>query len=73
MAGKIEISIDFVDSAKQLFDLARSISNPAEAVAPLPAEHGIEIPNLCNDPRLRPTGSCRLCVVEVAGQRNPVR
>ncbi len=35
-------------------------------------EHGIKIPHLCHDPRLTPSGSCRLCVVEVEGQRNPV-
>ena len=34
--------------------------------------NGIEIPNLCHDPRLKPTGSCRLCLVEVQGQRGPV-
>jgi predicted molibdopterin-dependent oxidoreductase YjgC len=31
-----------------------------------------EIPTLCYDPRLEPSGSCRLCVVEVEGQRLPV-
>jgi len=31
--------------------------------------NGIEIPNLCYDPRLTPSGSCRLCLVEVEGQR----
>ena len=35
-------------------------------------ENGIEIPNLCHDPRLKPTGSCRVCLVEVEGQRGPV-
>lgn len=30
------------------------------------------IPTLCYDPRLEPFGSCRLCVVEVEGVRNPV-
>jgi formate dehydrogenase alpha subunit len=29
--------------------------------------NGIEIPNLCHDPRLSPSGSCRLCLVEVEG------
>ena len=29
---------------------------------------GIDIPHLCHDPRLTPTGSCRLCVVEIKGQ-----
>jgi predicted molibdopterin-dependent oxidoreductase YjgC len=31
-----------------------------------------DIPTLCYDPRLEPYGSCRLCVVEVEGQRLPV-
>ena len=30
------------------------------------------IPTLCYDPRLEAFGACRLCVVEVAGIRNPV-
>ena len=32
-------------------------------------EAGIEIPHLCYHPRLKPTGACRLCVVEVEGAR----
>lgn len=28
---------------------------------------GISLPAICHDPRLRPTGSCRLCLVEIAG------
>jgi len=35
-------------------------------------ENGIDIPNLCYDPRLKPTGACRLCLVEVEGQKDPV-
>jgi len=31
-----------------------------------------EVPSLCYDDRLDPFGGCRLCVVEVEGQRNPV-
>lgn len=31
-----------------------------------------EVPSLCYDPRLEPFGSCRLCVVELEGARNPV-
>ncbi len=30
---------------------------------------GIEIPNLCFQPMLRPWGSCRICTVEVLGRR----
>jgi formate dehydrogenase (NADP+) alpha subunit len=47
-------------------------SRPGQTILELATENGIEIPNLCHDPRLRPSGSCRLCVVEVQGQRNPV-
>ncbi len=32
---------------------------------------GIDIPALCHDPRLRPSGTCRLCVVDVAGAHRP--
>ena len=30
--------------------------------------HGIDIPRLCHDPRLTPTGACRLCLVQIEGQ-----
>ncbi len=30
---------------------------------------GFDIPTLCHDPRLDPTGACRACLVEVEGQR----
>lgn len=33
---------------------------------------GIDIPTLCHDDRLNPSASCRLCLVEVEGQRNLV-
>jgi NADH-quinone oxidoreductase chain G len=32
-------------------------------------KNGIKIPNLCYDKRLKPYGSCRMCIVEVEGQR----
>jgi predicted molibdopterin-dependent oxidoreductase YjgC len=31
--------------------------------------NGIEIPNLCYQPLLRPWGSCRVCTVEILGKR----
>ncbi len=31
---------------------------------------GISIPNFCYNPRLRPYGACRLCVVEMEGRRS---
>jgi predicted molibdopterin-dependent oxidoreductase YjgC len=35
-------------------------------------ENGISIPTLCYHPRLRPIGSCRLCVVEIEGAERPM-
>ncbi|MHC1702453.1 MAG: molybdopterin-dependent oxidoreductase [Tenuifilaceae bacterium] len=32
--------------------------------------HGIEIPTLCNDPRLEPFSACYVCLVEIEGNRN---
>ena len=32
-------------------------------------EAGIEVPNLCYQPLLRPWGSCRICTVEILGKR----
>jgi formate dehydrogenase major subunit len=33
---------------------------------------GIAIPTLCHDPRLKPIGGCRMCLVEVEGRPRPV-
>ncbi len=35
-------------------------------------QSGIKIPTLCHHPDLHPTGSCRICVVEVKGWRTPM-
>jgi len=35
-------------------------------------ELNITIPTLCHDPRLKPYGACRLCIVEIAGMAKPV-
>ncbi len=40
-----------------------------ETILALAKRHGIEIPTLCNDPRLEPFTSCFVCVVEVEGMR----
>lgn len=34
---------------------------------------GISIPSMCEDPRLKPSGECGMCLVEVAGQREPIK
>ncbi|HEX5883581.1 MAG TPA: formate dehydrogenase subunit alpha [Pyrinomonadaceae bacterium] len=33
---------------------------------------GIAIPTLCHDARLKPIGSCRMCLVEIEGKSRPV-
>ena len=43
-----------------------------ETIYEVADRHRKDIPTLCYDPRLEPFGGCRLCVVEVEGQRNPV-
>lgn len=40
-----------------------------ETVYQVAAREGIAIPVLCHDTRLEPAGACRVCLVEVAGQR----
>jgi formate dehydrogenase major subunit len=49
----------------------RSISAEAgTTVLKAAREADIYIPTLCDHPAVLPVGSCRMCVVEVAGQRN---
>ncbi|MCJ7693166.1 MAG: formate dehydrogenase subunit alpha, partial [Sedimentisphaerales bacterium] len=48
------------------------IGRAGQTILELALENGIDIPNLCHDPRLKPTGSCRLCLVHVQGQKNLV-
>jgi len=43
-----------------------------QTILELALQNGIDIPNLCYDPRLKPAGACRLCLVEVEGQKDPV-
>jgi len=62
MSEEISVTID----GRQLTGRA------GQSVLELALKNGIEIPNLCYDPRLEPTGSCRLCLVEVEGQKQPV-
>ena len=44
-------------------------AHAGETVYEVAERAGIEIPTLCHDPRLEPAGACRVCLVEVEGQR----
>ncbi len=52
-----------IDNRKFTAEKPMTILNAAKAM-------GIDIPTLCYMEKLTPDGSCRLCVVEVTGQRN---
>ncbi|MEZ4582946.1 MAG: 2Fe-2S iron-sulfur cluster-binding protein [Caldilineaceae bacterium] len=41
---------------------------PGATVMETALAHGIDIPRLCYHPELRPSGGCRLCLVEVDGR-----
>jgi NADH dehydrogenase/NADH:ubiquinone oxidoreductase subunit G len=45
---------------------------PGETLYEIAQRYGMFVPTLCYDPRLKPFGACRLCVVELNGVRNPV-
>lgn len=47
-------------------------ANPGQTILQVASSLGIKIPTLCHDPRLKPFGSCRVCLVEVEKARNLV-
>jgi predicted molibdopterin-dependent oxidoreductase YjgC len=46
--------------------------SPGESILRAARRAGIDVPTLCYDDRLRPSASCRLCVVKVEGRRLPI-
>ena len=44
-------------------------ASTGETVFNVAKRNGVDIPVLCHDDRLAPAGACRVCLVEVAGQR----
>lgn len=48
----------------------RKVSAPAGSTVLQAAQlAGIDVPTLCNHPALEPIGACRMCLVEIKGQR----
>lgn len=45
---------------------------PGESILEAAGRAGIKIPTLCYDRRVRPSASCRLCVVKLKGKRLPI-
>ena len=52
-----------------IIDGQRTTARPGETVMAVAERLGVDIPTLCHDPRLDPTGACRMCLVEVSTQR----
>lgn len=46
------------------------IARKGETILETLERNGLKVPTLCHIPELNPTGSCRMCVVEVEGKRN---
>ncbi len=55
----------FINDVRTTVPSSSTIMQAADAV-------GINIPRLCYHPDLSVLGACRVCIVEVEGQRNPV-
>jgi formate dehydrogenase major subunit len=54
-----------IDGETSVFPIGTSVLNAARAT-------GIDIPVLCEDPRLKSCGACRLCVVKIKGSPRPL-
>jgi len=67
------VSNDVTPTATTIsLDGAQIAFTPGETIYEIAQRQGTFVPTLCYDPRLKPFGACRLCVVELAGSKNPV-
>src|ERR1035438_3531254 len=58
------------ESAAKISVLVNGVRQECEAGATLLdilQDAGVDLPTLCHDPRVKPCGSCRMCLVEVKG------
>ena len=67
------MSNDAITSAATItLDGEQIAFTPGETIYEIAQRQGTFVPTLCYDPRLKPFGACRLCVVELKGIKNPV-
>ncbi|MGM0668651.1 MAG: formate dehydrogenase subunit alpha [Gemmatimonadota bacterium] len=45
------------------------VAREGQTILDVALENDIHVPRLCHDPRVSPSGSCRLCVVEIEGEK----
>lgn len=50
----------------------RITAEPGQTIMQACDAAGVPVPRLCHDPHLKPSGACRLCVVQVKGARSLV-
>ena len=53
-------------------DGQRLEATEGQTILEVAQENGIDIPNLCYSPELKPEGACRMCVVDIEGVADPV-
>ncbi|MFA6807873.1 MAG: FAD-dependent oxidoreductase [Eubacteriales bacterium] len=56
-----------------IIDGKQIVAEKGKILLEVARENGISIPSLCHDSRLKPFGSCRMCVVEIEGMRGAVQ
>ncbi|HZD59078.1 MAG TPA: FAD-dependent oxidoreductase, partial [Anaerolineae bacterium] len=49
------------------------VAQPGQTILEVARANGVNIPHLCNDPRLKPGGTCGMCLVELAGAGESVK
>ncbi len=49
------------------------VAMPGDTILSAASRAGIDIPAMCADPRMQPTGECELCNVAIAGQTDHVK
>ncbi|MDQ1501471.1 MAG: NADH-quinone oxidoreductase subunit, partial [Actinomycetota bacterium] len=59
MPGRVTVTIDGVEME----------ADAGELVIKVAQDHGIYIPRFCWHERMKPVGMCRMCLVEIEGQR----
>jgi formate dehydrogenase alpha subunit len=52
-------------SVEITIDNHKILAKPEETILDVANENSIHIPTLCNHPNLKPTGACRICVVDI--------
>ena len=68
MAAKPEdLNLDYNCSIK--INGSEYLANTDETILDVSKRNGIEIPHLCYKEGMRPDGNCRVCVVEIEGER----